>query len=666
MPVLCDASRPRLNQVGCQFLRIILWLSVPTSCLGQLGGAQPFSQLSQVGSVNSPNLDPQVSPTMASFASTMTRLQPELRPEGARQLRWWKEKIKSRQRSTPQAVGITLNSVIVGALQHSARVQVLSDEPLISETEITTADSAFDWLAYMDSRWDDISEPVGSTLTTGGPDRLRDNIVSFEAGLRRKNVYGGEVEIGQQFGHQNSNSLFFVPQDQGTSRLTLNYTQPLLRNAGKAYNTSLTVLAKLKTQTAGNEFERQLQEHLLEVTRAYWTLYFERGRLLQQQRLLDRGVKIQEELRSRSEIDALQSQIVRADAAVASRKSDLVRSRLAIRTAEARLRALVNDPTLMSTMTAELIPTEDLSDSMYAVDLESSIAEALQNRPELDSALQEIKAASVRMAMSKKETLPLLNMVLETYVAGLEGRSRVGRAYIEQFSEGEPSYSVGLQYEKPIWNRAASSKLQKRRLELRRMQNQFRAVMQNVSMEVEVAVHELNAAYEAIDAKSHALAAARREVDYLFDRWSLLAIDQGSASLLLEDLLDAQERLTSAELELLQSSLEFSLAQVAHKRSTGSLLTHNQVSADRSCECNMPRQNLSQAAWPPYEGEVSMNVEPSLSVVHPPIPRSVRHGKVARPSSSPAIELPRRPFPPLPTHRRKLMQLGRLNGLGDQ
>lgn len=537
----------------------------------------------------------QLSSTTGKRNAPVQQIQPRVSRPGQY---WWQPLVKSRQRKTNSGLSISLNSVLVGALSNSAQVQVLADDPLINETEITTADAAFDWTTYLDARWDDLSEPVGSTLTTGGPSRLEDHNVSVEMGIRRRNPLGGEVEIGQRFGHQNNNSVFFVPNDQGTSRLTMSYTQPLLRGAGRVYNTSLTVLAKLRTDVSRDEFERQLQDHLLDVTQSYWNLYFERGKLLQQTKLLESGVEILEELESRREIDALQSQVVRARAAVENRRAELIRSRLAIKMAEARLRALVNDPGLGDTLSTELVPSEDLSEYPVFVDLRNAISIAMQNRPEIRVALAQIKSGCVRMNMSKRETLPILDLVLETYLSGLEGNSAIGRAFEEQFTQGDPSYGVGLQYEYPIWNRAAVSRLQKRRLELRRLQHQFRSTMETLKLEVEVAVHELNAAYESLDAKRKAMDAAYEEVEYLKDRWQLLPVDNGSASLLLEDLLDAQDRLSDSEQSLLQSTLEYSLAQVSYKRSIGSLLSHNHVKVDRSCECNLPAQHPFQLGAP--------------------------------------------------------------------
>ena len=44
--------------------------------------------------------------------------------------------------------------------------------------------------------------------------------------------------------------------------------------------------------------------------------------------------------------------------------------------------------------------------------------------------------------------------------------------FLDQFENGRPSYSLGLQYEVPIGNRLACSRLQRRRVEMRRLQSE--------------------------------------------------------------------------------------------------------------------------------------------------------------------------------------------------
>ena len=527
---------------------------------------------------------------------------------------WWESGVQAQLLGGRNEIPVNLETLLLSALRNSAQIQVFSDLPLIRETAITEADARFDWTSFMDSRWDDNSDPVGNELTTGGAPRFRDHNLSYRAGVRRMNVLGGQFEAAQRLGHQNNNSTFFLPNDQGTARLTLSYTQPLLRGHGRVYNTSMTVLAQLDTKIAEDEFERQLQSHLLEVTRAFWGLYQERAVYLQRTRSLARAQELMNGLHGRQEVDTVRSQLVQAEAAVAARQSDILRAKMAIQNAESRLRSLINDPALGQVNLSELIPMQHPMDSFVPVDMDESLQLALQNRPEIGQATKQVKSACVRLNMSKNELLPVLNAVVETYVAGLEGESQVGRAFENQFSEGEPGYGIGLQYEMPIWNRAATARYQRRRLEVRQLQNQFRTTVETLKLEVEVAVREVLTSHRELEAKRRAMQASEAEVEYIRRRWEVLPGDDRSASLLIENLLQAQERLLNAENEYLSSLLTYNLAQMNHKRAIGVLLDFEQVSLCRSCDCCLPRYSLDK---PLIESASAVRMSESPGAVRP-------------------------------------------------
>lgn len=100
---------------------------------------------------------------------------------------WWEEPLHEQMRPDSESLPTTLESLIVRALEHSAQVQVVSDLPLIRKTTIMEADAAFDWRAFMETRWDDISEPVGNVLTVGpGRNRFQDHLWKFDAGVRTR------------------------------------------------------------------------------------------------------------------------------------------------------------------------------------------------------------------------------------------------------------------------------------------------------------------------------------------------------------------------------------------------------------------------------------------------------------------------------------------------
>jgi len=509
---------------------------------------------------------------------------------------WWDGDVHESMQSQASSMPLSLEQTIWYALNNSAQIQVFSDLPLIREQAITEADAYFDWNAFFDSRWDDLNDPVGSSLTVGGAGtRYLNNQFSFSAGLRRKNEVGGKFEVAQQFGAQTNNSNFFIPGHQGTSRLSLSYTQPLLRGRGEEYNRSLYVLANIDTQAAQQEFYRELQGHLVEVTRGFWGVYLERASLIQKYRLYEASAKILKDLEARADIDANQSVILRARAAVAGRRSELVRARTAVKNAESRLRGLVNASELGDGLSSELIPGDTPLRQVMAVDVSTNMANALQVRPEINQAMKEMQAACVRLNMSKHEMLPTLNLIAETYVAGLQGRYDVAQSYSNQFSVGAPSYSVGLQFEVPLGRRQATARLTRREIELRQIRNQFRSVTETVKVEVEVATREVETAFKEMLAKQQQIAATTSDTKSIANRWEMLPGADGSAAVVLDQLLRAQERQTAAEHDYLMAELTYNLALTNLKKSTGELLRAEGITPGRICECGTPRIILDKA-----------------------------------------------------------------------
>lgn len=514
---------------------------------------------------------------------------------------WWMVPTLSSLRPDAQPIQVSLEGVIIGALQNSSQIRVFSELPLIRRTAICEAAAAFDWRAFLDSQWSDINEPVGNTLTVGGGrDRYSDHHVTARGGLRRRLYSGGEFEIAQEFGHQTTNSTFFVPNPQGTSRLTLNFTQPLLRGRGQAYNRSLICLASIDKDVAESEFHRQLQSHLVEVSRAYWALYLERGLFVQKDESFHRAKEIFDRLEARRNIDVSRSQLTSARASMTERQADLLRSQMAIRNAESRLRALTNDLTLGVGDSTEIIPVDHPNMWGMETSVEQAMAEATQHRPEVTSSIKRIKAAAIRCGMTKHELMPVLNLVTETYVSGLK-ENDPGNAFSQSFRDGSPSYTIGLQFEVPLGNRAARARHERRRLEHRQLQHEYQTTLNTIRMEVEVAVRERETSLQEMAAKGEAVGAREAQLLSLKRRWEMLPGEDVSTNLALENLLVAQERLTDAEHEHLRAIMTYNLAGITLKRARGMLLQEEGVTVSEYRQHCLPIRTASKTPGAPVE-----------------------------------------------------------------
>jgi outer membrane protein TolC len=496
----------------------------------------------------------------------LTRLPAGFRP-------WWEEPMPQALRESGEQLPVSVDLLVTGALEFAPQISAIRYDPGIRYAGFLEENAAFDWTAFVETRWDDLNDPVGSTLTTGtASDRFENQIWSGSAGVRRKNEVGGKFEVAQKFGYEDQNSTFFVPAPQGTARLELNYTQPLLNGRGEAYNRSRIVLAGIDTNLANDRVAAELQDHLLAVTEAYWDLFRSRALFLQNQKLLLSAIEIESLLSARQGVDAQERQVLRARAAVAGRRAEILRAAASIRNAESRLRLLVGDPAIMDVGYLELIPEEAPLSHHIPLSMTGSLQAALLHRPDISQTIRQLRAASVRAGVAENELLPRLDLVLRTYVAGLEGNADMPQAWGDQFTRGRPGYSVGFLFEVPLGNRAAQARLQKRQLEYSRAVAEFRTAVETALTEVELAVRDAETSYQEMLSRFQALEAAELEAEYLDSRWRMALGGERSTTLLLEDLLDAQERLAIAEADFVQSQVGYVIALARVRRATGTLL----------------------------------------------------------------------------------------------
>jgi outer membrane protein TolC len=485
---------------------------------------------------------------------------------------WWENAVVNPLRTPANHRKLSVQSLVLATLESSQHIQAVSQTPLIRQQEILEAEAEFDPAAFLESKFASLNEPVGNALTTGGPLRFRDDDWQSKVGLRQKSRLGSSVELVQEFGLQDTNSRFFVPNDQGTSRVVLRFNQPLLRYGGREYNESLIVLAQVDSSIAQQRLRGDLQNHLHKVIRTYWELVRERAKAVQARRHLQRAEDILREFRGRRQFDLSTNQLMRAEAAVAVRDAARIRAEVAVRNRESQMRSMANSEQLGVYDGPELVPVEAPATSFAPPRLDDSLEQALQYRPELGEAFEQLRAAKVRCRASENELLPTLNLILESYVSGLTGNYDVFQAWANQFSEGAPSYTAGLALEFPLGNRQASAVHRKRRLEVTQRMLMLNEKLNNVAAEVRVASRTVEAAYRHLCASGRAMASTRQELDYLLKRRSELPGDDGAVSFILDDILDSQDRLMASEAAFTEAQTAYMLAQLDLQLATGTML----------------------------------------------------------------------------------------------
>jgi outer membrane protein TolC len=517
--------------------------------------------------------------------------------DAATGLNWWNQLVPRPLHDDNQVQTVDSNLLVYLALENSPRIQALSRDPLIRDFEVIEADSAFDAVSFLRSQFADRSDPLGGALdaTRDGSDTIENHNWTAEGGLRKRARTGATYELSQRLGFENSNVAVFDPNNQGTAQIALNVTQPLARGRGRYINQSQILIAQSRGGAAWESFSAELQAEIEAVVSAYWRLYYDRSVFLQKKRNVERVAEILATLEGRANLDSLPSQITRARSTLQSRKTDLANAFRDVRNSETELRRLIADRNWQANQFVELLPVESPVNATIDISLDHVVTTSLENRPEIRETMQRAKLAGIERDISVNDLLPELSLLLGTYVSTLQDDGRIGRAFVDQFGQTKPGYSVGLEFELPVGNRAARSRLVQRKLRLAKIKNQVDEAMQNVIAESQTSLRRLNSAAETLDAANEAIEAARSDMQQNILRWENFALVEGDFSdgqtptTVLDQLLDSQERLAAAELVAAQSQLELKVAEVALQRSMGTLLIQKQINPRRAFECGSPK-----------------------------------------------------------------------------
>lgn len=467
---------------------------------------------------------------------------------------------------------LALEETMLRMLNNSANIAVMRFESVIQETVAAEERAQFDWQFYLDSIWNDSSEPTSSILTAGqSVRRLNEHDLNGTVGVRRRVADGSTVDLSQRLGHRNSNSEFFLPNNQGNARLSLEYTKPILRGNGVTYNQATTVIAQLNVNTAENDFATRVSDQLLRLGEAYWRLYQERAILCQRTEHYSRIKKIQARLQARMQFDGTSTGQASVDSALATIKSQIYASKLAVRDAETVLKTLINSKGISETEGLELITTVVPELTYRQVTEQIEMEKAFRNRTEIHAAIHKMKSAAVRYRVSSHDLMPMLNLITSVYLAGLAGDSEVQQAWFNQFHDGAPGYSVGLQMEVPIGNRQTMARLRRRELELVQATHAYREQLERIRGDVELAVRGILTSQRLIDSSYQAVKAAELEVESFQKRWQLDLDQNQSKSYTLLNLLQSEQRVLGRETELLNAIVNHQVSELRLKRANGTL-----------------------------------------------------------------------------------------------
>jgi outer membrane protein TolC len=385
---------------------------------------------------------------------------------------------------------------------------------------------------------------------------------------------------GSFIANKNStNSTFNFLNPSTSTTLEFNVTQPLLRNRGLFPNRAPILIAQRNLKQAHASFLADVNNIILQIVSSYWNVVLARDNLSVQQKSLDEAQKSYDHDKKALSLGALPPlDIYRSESQVASRRVGVIQAEYSVKQAEDQFRQDIGADLVPAIRALDLDMTDQPQPvgELPTMDIPTALARAIANRPELEAAHQQLAADELSIRLAHNNLKPDLELSGFYWGNGLNGfeagvvNTGIGTSLSQSFRFTFPAYGATLSLALPIKNHGAEANLADSLVSRRRDQYQERGTNQNISLEVTNAVH-------ALEATKLGMEAAKVAVDLARDT---LHADERKYELGAEPVffvLDAQTQLAQAELNLIQSEVNFQLAVTQVDHATGDLLEHHHV-----------------------------------------------------------------------------------------
>jgi outer membrane protein len=391
---------------------------------------------------------------------------------------------------------------------------------------------------------------------------------------------GTNLFAGFSSSRSSTNNSFYFLNPYVNSTATLQFTQPLLRNAGRFANTAPLIIARRALQQSRASFEAQVNDAILEVVTEYWTVVQARGSFDVEQRSLALAESSYQHDKRALELGALPPlDIYRSQSEVAARRLQAIQSEYVLKQAQEAFRFTIGvdqDPALAA-LDLDLVEKPEPEGEIANVDPAEILRKALIARPEIAAANDALAndETSIRLAHNAlKPDLSLTGFYQTNGIGGnqydlntgkLISQGGLGASFSQMFGFGFPGYGGTLTLNLPLRNRAAKANLGTALVARRHDLYTSQVTREEIVRQVKDSVHLLEEAKLTLAAGKESLELARKS----------LAADQRKYELGAETnffVLDSQTKLAQSELNLLQTQISYQIARATVDRATGSLL----------------------------------------------------------------------------------------------
>lgn len=323
------------------------------------------------------------------------------------------------QEQKDEEISLTLMDCILKALKDNIDITIDAYNPDISEFAVKRSRETF--MPQLNLGYETNSNNQLSNWFVQGTAYTTERR-NYSVGLSQDLVTGGQISLSMSNTATDTTQALVTINPSYYGSLTINFSQPLLKNFGPKINRRSIRQAKNQRDISVFGLKSTLIQKVYEVEEAYWNLVRAIENLKVQEFSLeksrDRLKRNVEAARigSKTELDVLESRTQ-----VASGEDNIIASRASVETYIDRLRNLINLPVGNSEKPQAIAPLDEATVEKVQISFEQALRTAFEERPELSRFQKEIENKNIDISYYKNQLLPQLDLDFRLWYPGQSG-----------------------------------------------------------------------------------------------------------------------------------------------------------------------------------------------------------------------------------------------------
>lgn len=462
---------------------------------------------------------------------------------------------------------MTIQQAVTMALSANLDIEIERIEPALARADILTNQGAFDPVARLTGQYGEYAQArLASQIAADGRSSVDSRNYDVDGSVEFRAAPG--TTITPRLSTYNSMDTYNNFNDQFANSAGVDVRQPLLKNFGSDINLANIRIAQKGEAIAINNFQAQVENIIRNVYYAYYELLYAQANYEARLKTLQLAEQLAEDNAIRLRIGTISPlELSQARTEAATRRSELIEAEGVVRTNENDLKRLLTR-SISEWLDTRISPADELMLPGVIPPREVQIESGLAHREDYRAQLKQAEQQDIRIAYSKNQLLPEIDLFTSYYRNGLD--KSFAKSSKNIFQRDDDEWLVGLTLEIPLGTRTERGNLDRAKLEKSRILLQTKRLEQQIIADINNASLDLATTTRRVSSTRQAREFAQETLRAEEDR-----LKAGASTTY--NVLQAQRDLANAQSQELRALADYNKAVVNIRHTQGVLIASSGI-----------------------------------------------------------------------------------------